>query len=129
MSNTTTTSVKKPTKRDRFNALLAIPAVAENTELVEFINHELELLAKRNVSVSGDKKLTEKQKQNVEIGEAVVATMEQDRLYTITELLKIVPGLPEDMTNQRMTHIVSVLVDANRVKRTIEKRKSYFSLV
>ena len=45
---TMTTSNRKPTKRDNFNALLAIPAVAENSTLVEFINHEIELLDKKN---------------------------------------------------------------------------------
>ena len=30
---------KKITKRDRFNELLGIPAVAENDGLVEFIKH------------------------------------------------------------------------------------------
>ena len=39
-------SVKKMTKADKYNMLKAIPSVAENPILVEFLDHELELLAK-----------------------------------------------------------------------------------
>ena len=42
---------RKPTKRDNFNALLAIPAVAENADLVAFIEHEIELLDKDFLTV------------------------------------------------------------------------------
>lgn len=38
---------KKITKRDNFNKLLTIEEVAKDTQLVEFINHELELLDKK----------------------------------------------------------------------------------
>ena len=49
---------KKITKREKFAMLKAIPAVAENAMLVEFIDHEMELLAKKN---SADKKPTAQQ--------------------------------------------------------------------
>ena len=39
---------KKMTKRDYFNTLLGIVEVKANPELVKFIDHELELLAKKN---------------------------------------------------------------------------------
>ena len=44
---------RKMTKKDCFNALLAIEEVANNENLVLFINHEIELLEKKN---SADKK-------------------------------------------------------------------------
>ena len=40
--------MNKKTKRDYFNELLAIADVASKAELVSFINHELELLEKKN---------------------------------------------------------------------------------
>ena len=43
---------KKITKREKFEMLRNIPAVAQNEMLVEFINKELELLNRKN---SGDK--------------------------------------------------------------------------
>ena len=37
------------TKREMFTAMLAIPAIADNAEMTEFINHEIELLVKKAV--------------------------------------------------------------------------------
>ena len=42
--------MKKMTKREKFELLLTIAEVQENEMLVEFINHELELLAKKNAT-------------------------------------------------------------------------------
>ena len=44
----------KITKRDNYNALLNIPEVASNAELVAFINHEIELLDRKNKAKSGE---------------------------------------------------------------------------
>ena len=60
---------KKITKAQKFAMLKAIPAVAENEMLVEFIDHEMELLAKKN---SADKKPTAQQTANAEIAKAIV---------------------------------------------------------
>lgn len=117
--------MKKMTKREKFEALLTIPAVAENEMLTEFIQNELNLLAKKN---SGEKKPTANQTVNEGIKANIVATMEPNRLYSITELLKVVPDLPDTMTNQRMTAIVRQLKDDGIVIRVEEKRKAYFVL-
>lgn len=121
MANTT-----KMTKAQKFAMLKAIPAVAENPMLVEFIDHEVELLTKKN---SADKKPTAQQTANAAIQTAILSTMQSNRMYTITELLKEVPNLPEDMTNQRMSALVRQLVDAGKVKRDEVKRKAYFTIV
>lgn len=40
------------TKIEMFNAIASVPAVAENSEMVEFLKHEAELVAKRNATRS-----------------------------------------------------------------------------
>lgn len=114
---------KKITKREKFAMLKAIPAVAENEMLVEFIDHEIELLAKKN---SADKKPTAQQTANAEIAKAIVATLanEPTRLFTITEIIKSVPECA-DLTNQRVSAIVRGLIGSS-VERVEEKRKAYF---
>ena len=52
---------KKMTKRDYFNALLNVEEVKANSAMVTFIEHELELLSKKNAS---DRKPTATQKEN-----------------------------------------------------------------
>ena len=114
---------KKITKRDRFNALLSIPAVQADAGLVDFINHELELLAKKN---SADKKPTAQQTVNEAIKSAIVEAMEPNRLYTVTELQKSVEACAE-LSNQRVSALLRQLKDEGAVVRTEDKRKAYFS--
>ena len=40
------------TKIEMFNAIASVPAVADNAEMIEFINHEIELITKRNATRS-----------------------------------------------------------------------------
>ena len=121
MANTT----KKLTKADKFAMLKAIPAVAENEVLVEFIDHEVALLAKKN---SAEKKPTAQQTANAGICEAIVEGLEANRLYTVTEIIKEIPAC-SDLTNQRVSALLRQLVEGGKVKRTEDKRKAYFSIV
>ena len=115
---------KKITKRDRFNALLSIPAVQADAGLVDFINHELELLAKKN---SADKKPTAQQTANEAIKSAIVEAMEVNHLYTVTEIQKSVAECA-DLSNQRVSALLRQLKDDGVIVRTEDKRKAYFSL-
>ena len=117
-------SNKKITKRDRFNALLSIPAIQADAGLVDFINHELELLAKKN---SADKKPTAQQTANEAIKSAIVEAMEANRLYTVTEIQKSVDECA-DLSNQRVSALLRQLKDDGVIVRTEDKRKAYFSL-
>ena len=123
MANTTTST--KLTKAQKFAMLRAIPAVADNAMLVEFIDHEVELLTKKN---SAEKKPTAQQVANAGIATAIVEGMEPNRLYTVTEVIKSIPQCA-DLTNQRVSALLRQLVEGGKVKRTEDKRKAYFSLV
>ena len=118
-------TTKKITKRDHFNALLNIPAVAENEGLVEFINHEIDLLNRKN---STEKKPTAQQVANEGIKTAIVNGMEPNRMYTVTEIIKEVDGCAE-LSNQKVSALLRGLIDEGKVVKTIDKRKSYFTLV
>lgn len=121
------TTSKKLTKRDHFNALLAIPAVAENDALKAFVEHELELLAKKN---SAEKKPTAVQVANEGIKAAIVESMEPNKLYTITDIIKSVPECAE-LTNQRVSALVRQMYDCAEpvIERIEEKRKAYFRVI
>ena len=115
---------RKITKRERFESLLTIPAVQADQGLVDFINHELELLAKKN---SADKKPTAQQTANEAIKSAIVEAMEANRLYTVTEIQKSVAECAE-LSNQRVSALLRQLKDDGVVVRTEDKRKAFFSL-
>lgn len=116
---------KKLTKRDHFNALLNIPAVAENDALVEFINHEIDLLNRKN---SAEKKPTKAQQENEVLKQKIVECMEPGRLYTISEMLKEFPCC-EGLTAPKVTAIFTrLLIPEGVAVNTKDKRKSYYSL-
>ena len=122
----TNTSNRKPTKRDRFNALLAIPAVAKDAELIEFINHEIELLDKKNTA---ERKPTAKQVENAGFKTDILAWMEPDTKYLSADVAKGVPSIiAAGISPNRVTAMLTQLVNDGSVIRTEDKRKSYYSL-
>ena len=112
---------KKMTKAQMFAQIKANYQLTEDE--IKFIDHELELLAKKN---SADKKPTAQQIANSGIADAIVAVMsaEPERLFTITDLMKSVPECA-DLTNQRVSAIVRGMLGTS-VERVEEKRKAYF---
>ena len=97
---------------------------AQSAELVEKINNELALLAKKN---SAEKKPTAQQTANEGIKSAIVDGMESGKAYTITDIIKSVPECA-DLTNQRVSALVRQLMP-EYIERVEEKRKAYFRLV
>ena len=112
-------NVKKLTKMDKFEMLLAIPAVANDETLKAFVDHEIELLVKKN---SSEKKPTKVQKANEELKVAIYEGMEKDKLYTITEMIKSIPECA-DLTNQKVSAVVRGMPNVERVE---QKGKAYF---
>ena len=116
----------KITKKDNYNALLAIPAVAENETLVAFINHELELLAKKAENRSA--KPTVRQAQNAEIKSAIVASLEKGKLYRCSEIQALNDVLASATGTQRTARLCNDLEKEGILVKTVEKRVVYFAL-
>ena len=113
---------KKMTKREMFEQIKAKYNLAEDEKA--FIDHELELLAKKN---SADKKPTAVQTANEAIKTAIYETMEDGRLYTITDMIKDIPACAE-LTNQKVSALVRQMMP-DLIEKIEEKRKSYFRKV
>ena len=74
---------KRITKRDNYTEILAIVTELGRTDLVDFVNHELELLANR----ANRNTLTKTQKANLETIEVIYnAVSELAKPVTISEL-------------------------------------------
>ena len=109
----------KKTKREFFGEIREI--VKENTELVEFIDHELELLDKKSSAKS-----TKVNTEQVELMEKIVdALNEIGRSVTISELQKENAEMAE-YSNQKLSAMLKKLVDNKQVTKMIDKKKSYF---
>ena len=117
--------MKKLTKREKFEMVLAVPAIAENEVLREFIEHEMNLLLKKN---SGEKKPTATQVANEGLKASILEGMESNRVYTIGEIIKEVPACAE-LSTSKVSALVRQLMDSGAIVRTEDKRKAYFSKV
>jgi hypothetical protein len=115
-------NTKKMTKKDYFAQIMKNYPLTEDE--VKFIEHEIELLDKKN---SAEKKPTAQQVANASVKDAIVAGMEPNRLYTITEIIKEVPACA-DMTNQRVSALIRQML-GDTIERVEEKRKAYFKLI
>ena len=121
-----TTSNRKPTKRDNFNALLSIEAVQNDPALVEFIEHEIALLDKKN---SAERKPTPNQVENMGFKADILAWMEPSIGYACADVVKGVPSIVEaGLTVNRVTAMLTQLVNSGALVRTEDKRKNYYSL-
>ena len=114
---------KKSTKAQMFAQLKANYPLTEDE--VKFIDHELELLSKKN---SAEKKPTAQQTANEGIKQSIVDGMENGKAYTITDIIKSVPACA-DLTNQRVSALMRQLVENGAIVRTEDKRKAYFTKV
>ena len=119
----------KVTKKDYFNALrnLVVDTEVENkTALIDFIDNELALLAKK--ASSAKSKPSKAQAENEGIKTAIIAALnEAEKALTITEFQTTYPEFAE-YSNQKMSALFKQLVDAGAVEKTVVKKKSYFSV-
>lgn len=119
--------VKTMTKMTQKNA---IAYVLENCTVPAEVQEKLEAmkaqLEKRSAK-SGERKPTKTQVANEGFKEILLANMEPNRLYTVSELAKEIP-FGEELSNQRVSALMRQLKEAGSVVRTEEKRKAYFSL-
>ena len=108
------------TKKEMFAHIATVCATDE--AIVEFCNHEIELLGrKRSTS-----KPTKTQVENEVIKAKILDVLgEADEKMTVGQILKALEG---DYTSQKISALCRQLVNAEKVEKTIEKKVSYFSL-
>ena len=112
------------TKREMFAEIRK--AVIDNSDMVAFIDHELELLDKKK---SGTRKPTKTQVENLAFKEQILeALIDADEPLTMKEIFEVVPAL-EGLTTQRVTHILTALIKEGKVEREIVKKVRYYKAV
>lgn len=112
------------TKRENYNAIRAI--VSDNAELVAFIDHELELLDRKNSRRSD--KPTAKQVANEETKDVILEVLtDATNPMPIADIIADDPALA-GMTTQKVSALLTQLIAEGKVVRTVDKRKAYFSI-
>ena len=118
-------NVKKVTKKEMFGRLIDIVREANVEDVdavVDFLNHEIELVSKKR---NGQ---TKTQKANEGLVEVVYnAIAEADKAVTVTELFEIVKN-DEIKSAQKVSALVKKLKDAGRVERVEEGKRAFFKV-
>ena len=119
----------KITKRERFEEMRKIFEEMDRTDLIEFVDHELELLDKK----ANSKTMTATQKENEKIMATILTELATiGTPVTITDLLARSSNLP--YTNQKISALMKKMVrteenPSGQVARVVDKKKTYFSLI
>ena len=113
---------KKITKAQMFTMIKA--EVTDKPEMVAFIDHELELLAKKSAS----KKPTKAQIENEELKSKIIDVLgEFENGATASEVLGADASFT-GMSNQKISALLKQLVDSGVVVKSSDKKKSIFSV-
>lgn len=115
--------VKRVTKREYFGEVVKMAESLGRTDIIEFAQHEIELLDKK----ASSKVTTKTQKENEGIKEIIKNFLNEtpNEMFTITQLQEKVEDL-KDYSNQKISALVSQLVKANEIDKVVDKKKSYF---
>lgn len=110
------------TKREMFAHIASVNSA--DAEIVDFCNHQIELLDTRKVS----KTPTKTQKANEGLMEQIALDLAKfDEPVTVSELLASGEGL-EGLSNQKVSALLRKMVESGQVVKTMEKKKALFSL-
>lgn len=116
--------IKKLTKKEKFGMVLDY--IQDNEMLVEFINNEISLLTKK--ASSSAKSKTQLENDNIKSRILEVLTESQEK-YTITDFQNTYEEFSiSRYSNQKMSALFTQLVNENKIYKTIDKKKSYFSV-
>ena len=122
---------KKKTKKEMFAMVINVVSETEaenKEEMLKFLNHEVELLEKK----SGKSGETKTQKENKILMEQLVEALgEMEKPVTISEFQSKSTHEVATLSNQKLSSLLKKLVEEEnpRVVKTVEKKKSYFSVV
>ena len=121
------TKTKKMTKREMYTKILSFAEIQADQELVKGIQHEIELLDRKN---SSDRKLSKNAEENVHLKAEILKIMskEPDRLFTATEIWKQMENW-DDLSNQRISALLKQLKEEGKIKKIEEKKKSLFQYI
>lgn len=119
--------MKKTTKKENFGKIIEILEEVGREDLVEVMQHEIELIDKK--ASSG--KLTKTQTENEDIKTLILKELTRiGRAVTITELLKESTEVNKATagSNQKVSALMTQLKNAHEVVREVNGKKATFRL-
>ena len=115
---------KKVTKKEVITAMLKVESIVANADFKAYLENELALLEKR----ATNKKPTKVQEENEVLKTEVVGILGgSEKGMTVTEVMnasEVLGGL----SNQKVTALMRALVTEGKVVKTVDGKKSIFSI-
>lgn len=115
-------SEKRVFKKDYLGELKVLAEDAGRKDLVDFCEKEIEKLTNRKTSQ------TKNQKENEGIKEIILEVLAGlNEPITVTDFLKVDERVAE-YSNQKVSALMKQLVDAGKVEKVVDKKRSYFKI-
>lgn len=123
--------IKAPTRKEMFTSVSDFLAQHDaDTTLIDFINHQIELLDNKKES----KKQSKEQEENATYSNAIYEQMAFERKYSAAELMKELPAVGDwnanhetELSVQKLASLLKPLVDGGKVIKTTEKRRVFYT--
>ena len=117
---------KKMTNAMALEIALEVLKETDTEKYTEVIEKLDKMLVQVNKKSSANRKPTATQLENESLKEKIVEYLvDTGNRFTVSELMKEVEGLKE-LSNQRVTSLVTALCGEGKIDREVEKRKAYF---
>ena len=122
---------KAPTRKEMYTRVSDFLAEHEaDTALIDFVNHQIELLDNKKES----KKQSKEQEENAAYSDAIYEQMAFERKYSAAELMKELPAVSDwnanhetELSVQKLASLLKPLVDGGKVIKTTEKRRVFYT--
>lgn len=123
--------VKAPTRKEMFTRVSDFLAEHDaDTALIDFVNHQIELLDNKKES----KKQSKEQEENAAYSDAIYEQMAFERKYSAAELMKELPAVSDwnanhetELSVQKLASLLKPLIDGGKVIKTTEKRRVFYT--
>lgn len=119
-------ATSKITVRSQFEAVKAVLLETGHADLADFIDGRIAQTIKKN---STERKPTAKQIENEGYKSDILAWMDTDTVYAAGDVLKGVPSIvASGMSVNRVSALLTQLVESGALVKTVDKRKNFYSL-
>lgn len=104
---------------------VAIKVLSEDNQYNEVVEKLQKMSEQARKKSSANRKPTATQVENEKLKTAICNALATGEKKTVSEMMKSIPELA-DLTNQRVTSLVTALYKDGKLDRVVEKRKAYF---
>ena len=118
------TKVKAPTQKEKFAKMIAVfEEIGGHDDLIEFCKERIDKLNAKATSAN-----SKKNAEDEKFFDAIADVLADGSSKRATEIFKALSEDFENLTIQKVTAMLTKMVGANRITKTVDKKISTFTL-